>query len=72
MQAMYCPSIREQKAFYRQKLEYLIEHTPHLIPSRMDTSKMLEHVRGFADYLLMPLSPENVSHNNAMQVEFAG
>ncbi|WP_336293180.1 DUF4238 domain-containing protein [Cronobacter dublinensis] len=71
MLAMYCPSIREQKAFHRQKLEHLIDRAPHLIPSRMDTSKMLEHLRGFTDYLLMPLTPDHVTHYNALQVEFA-
>nr|WP_250147248.1 hypothetical protein [Escherichia coli] len=30
--------------------------------------EMLEHVTGILDYLLMPLSAENVMHYNALQV----
>ncbi|HGW1730948.1 TPA: DUF4238 domain-containing protein, partial [Klebsiella pneumoniae] len=71
MLAMYCPSIREQKVREKQHLLHLIARAPDLIPRHMRPFEMLEHVNRHTDYLLMPLSAENVMHYNALQVEYA-
>ncbi|WP_083196376.1 DUF4238 domain-containing protein [Serratia sp. 14-2641] len=71
MLAMNCPSLREQKIRQKQQIEFLLAHAPQRIPSHMRPFEILEHVRGFMDYLLMPLRPENVTRYNALQVEFA-
>lgn len=71
MLAMYCPSIREKMVRYRQNLQQLLARAPHLIPRHMRPRDMLEHVNRHTDYLLMPLSAENVMHYNSLQVEYA-
>ncbi|MFN1149552.1 DUF4238 domain-containing protein [Serratia liquefaciens] len=69
--AMCCPSIRAEKIHQKQQIESLLARAPQLIPTRMRPFEMLEHVRRFADYLLMPLHPDNVTRYNALQVEYA-
>lgn len=69
--AMFCPSIREKKIFEKQKLEFMLAFAPQHIPAHMRPFEMLEHVRRFTDYLLMPLRPEHVNRFNALQVEYA-
>ncbi|HGM5454829.1 DUF4238 domain-containing protein [Serratia marcescens] len=69
--AMCCPSIREEKIRLKQQIESLLARAPHLIPAHMRPFETLEHARRFADYLLMPLSPDNVKRYNALQVEYA-
>ncbi|EPS9373001.1 DUF4238 domain-containing protein [Escherichia coli] len=71
MLAMYCPSIREQMLRRKQELERLIAHAPQLIPAHMRPFEMLEHVKGFTDFLLRALSHEHVIRYNALQVAFS-
>ncbi|MGV6482058.1 DUF4238 domain-containing protein [Pantoea agglomerans] len=71
MLAMYCPSIRAQKIKLKQQIEYLVSRPPQLIPAHIRPFEMLEHVRRFTDYQLMPTRPEQVTHYNALQVEYA-
>lgn len=71
MLAMYCPSIREKMVRDKQNLQQLLTRAPHLIPRHMRPRDMLEHVNRHTDYLLMPLSAENVMRYNALQVEYA-
>ncbi|GKX46631.1 DUF4238 domain-containing protein [Pectobacterium carotovorum] len=71
MLAMYCPSIREQKVRQKLDLQTLLARAPHLIPRHMRPFEKLEHISRFTDYLLMPLTPEHVTHYNALQVEYA-
>lgn len=71
MLAMYCPSIREQKVREKQHLHHLLAKSPQLIPRHMRPFEMLSHLDRFTDYLLMLLTPEHVTHYNALQVEYA-
>lgn len=71
MLAMYCPSIREQKVRQKQDLQILLARAPYLIPRHIRPFETLEHISRFTDYLLMPLTPEHVTHYNALQVEYA-
>lgn len=71
MLAMYCPSIREQKILQKQDIQHCLAIAPHLIPTHMRPFEMLSHISRFTDYLLMPLTPEHVTHYNALQVEYA-
>ncbi|WP_174868733.1 DUF4238 domain-containing protein [Pectobacterium polaris] len=71
MLAMYCPSIREQKIREKQQIEFLIACSPQLISAHKKPFEILERVRRFTDYLLMPLHPEHVTRYNSLQVEFA-
>lgn len=71
MLAMYCPSIRGKMVRDKQNLQQLLARAPRLIPPHMRPLHMLEHVNRHTDYLLMPLSAENVMHYNALQVEYA-
>ncbi|HCO2341430.1 TPA: DUF4238 domain-containing protein [Escherichia coli] len=71
MLAMYCPSIREQMVRQKQHLQHLLARAPHLIPRHIRPFERLEHIRRYTDYLLMPLTPEHVTHYNSLQVEFA-
>ncbi|BEN33189.1 TPA: DUF4238 domain-containing protein [Serratia marcescens] len=71
MLAMYCPSIREEMVRHKQHLQTLLARAPHLIPRHIRPFEMLEHTRSYTDYLLMPLTPDHVTHYNALQVEYA-
>ncbi|MDV5280160.1 hypothetical protein QM104_24485 [Leclercia adecarboxylata] len=70
MLAMYCPSIREQMVRQKQHLQHLLARAPHLIPVTFGLLKDW-NISGGMDYLLMPLTPEHVTHYNSLQVEFA-
>ncbi|MEH4661135.1 DUF4238 domain-containing protein [Phytobacter diazotrophicus] len=69
--AMYCPSIREQKVRQKQDIHHLLARAPELMPRHIRPFELLEHLGRFTDYLLMPLTPEHVTHYNALQVEYA-
>lgn len=71
MLAMYCPSIREKMVQDKQHLQQLLARGSHLIPRHMRPLDILEHVNRHTDYLLMPLTPEHVTHYNSLQVEYA-
>lgn len=71
MLAMYCPSIREQKIRQKQQIEFLLARAPQQLPAHIRPFEVLEHVRRFTDYNLMPLRPENVTRYNALQIEYA-
>ncbi|HHO9701269.1 DUF4238 domain-containing protein [Citrobacter braakii] len=71
MLAMLCPSIRELKIRQKQDLENVRAKAPHLIPRHIRPLALLDHLNRYTDYLLMPLSAENVMHYNALQVEYA-
>ncbi|WP_407437637.1 DUF4238 domain-containing protein [Lelliottia sp.] len=71
MLAMYCPSIRGKMVRDKQNLQQLLARSPHLIPRHMRPFDMLEHVNRHIDYLLIPLSAENVMYYNSLQVEYA-
>jgi len=71
MLAMYCPSIREQMIRQKQHLHNLLARAPYLIPRHIRPFERLEHIRRYTDYLLMPLTPDHVTHYNALQVEFS-
>lgn len=71
MLAMYCPSIREKMIRDKQNLQQLMTRAPDRIPRHMRPFEMLSHLNRFTDYLLMPLTPEHVTHYNALQVEYA-
>ncbi|MDR7345356.1 hypothetical protein J2X14_003803 [Pantoea alhagi] len=71
MLAMYCLSIREQMIRQKQHLLHLLARAPHLVPRHIQPFERLEHIRRYTDYLLMPLTPDHVTHYNALQVEYA-
>lgn len=71
MLAMYCPSIREQMIRQKQHLHNLLARAPYLIPRHIRPFERLEHIRRYTDYLLMPITPDHVTHYNALQVEFS-
>lgn len=71
MLAMYCPSKREGMLQRRQEIEFLVARAPNRIPAHMRPFEMLEHIRRFTDYLSFPLSQENVTRYNSLQVQFS-
>ncbi len=72
MLVMYCPSIREQMVRQKQHLQHLLARgAASYPPVTFGLFERLEHIRRYTDYLLMPLTPEHVTHYNSLQVEFA-
>lgn len=71
MLAMCCPSIRAEKIRLKQQIEFLLARAPQQLPAHIRPFEVLEHVRRFTDYHLIPLRPEHVTRYNALQVEYA-
>jgi len=71
MLAMYCPSIRAQKIHLKTTIEFLLARTPQNIPPHIQPFEVIEHARSYTEFLLMPLSSENVTRYNSLQVKYA-